>query len=180
MASRWALAAVGCVLAILGITPADARGGGRFIGGLLARGAARAAVQVPSHLPPIKNYTPDVLTVEQLASCIRKAGKLDEESDRLESARGLLRNDASQVELSSSMIEFQRNRVDTYRKASVDAFNRSIDTHNKLVTATKARQTDFNSAIDRHNVEANAYNTECAKKYFADDLTEAQKLAASN
>lgn len=57
------------------------------------------------------------------------------------------------------MIEFQRSRVDTYSKASVDAFNRSIDTHNKLVIATKARQTDFNSAIDRHNVEANAYNT---------------------
>ena len=78
------------------------------------------------------------------------------------------------------MIELQRGRVDTYSKASVEAFNRAIDTHNKLVIAAKARQTDFNSAVDRHNSDANAYNGECAKKYYADDLTEAQKLAASN
>ena len=174
MARVWGIAFSVTVIILSAAPSADARGGGRFLGGLLARGAARAGV----HSIPTKSYTQDVLTVEQLASCIRKAGKLDEESDRLESVRALLQNDVSQVELSSSMIELQRSRVDTYSKVSVEAFNRSIDTHNKLVIAAKARQVDFNSAIDRHNSDANAYNGECAKKYYADDLADAQKLAA--
>ncbi|HEY5069994.1 MAG TPA: hypothetical protein VII37_09390 [Candidatus Acidoferrum sp.] len=153
---------------------------GRFLGGLLARGAVRAAVSNSHSSTPLKSYTSDVLTVEQLATCIKKAGKLDGESTRLDAERGSLLALTSQVELSSTAIEFQRSRIDQYSKASVDAFNASIGTHNRLVMNAKARNAEFNSGIDKHNGEANAFNSECAKKYYAEDLADAQKLAASN
>jgi len=59
----------------------------------------------------------------------------------------------------------------------VNAFNAMVDRHNALVIAAKEKLADFNSAVDAHNAELNAYNGDCAKKYYADDLTEAQKLA---
>jgi uncharacterized protein (DUF3084 family) len=117
------------------------------------------------------------LTVAQLAQCIKKASKLDEESDRLEADRTVLRSSVSEGDLSSAAIEQQRSRLDQRSKASVNSFNALIDRHNTLVAAAKGRQANFNSAIEAHNNEVNVYNGDCAKKYYADDLTEAQKLA---
>jgi hypothetical protein len=71
----------------------------------------------------------------------------------------------------------QRSRLDRGSRASVNAFNAMVDRHNALVIAAKEKLADFNSAVDAHNAELNAYNGDCAKKYYADDLTEAQKLA---
>ena len=160
---------------------ADARGMGRFMGGLLARGAANAAVHsTTSSSSSVKSYTPDVLTVTQLAQCIKKASRLDEESDRLETSRTALQSSTSQVDMSLATIEQQRSRLDRSSRASVNSFNALIDRHNTLVTAAKTKQVDFNSAIDAHNSEVNVYNGDCAKKYYADDLTEAQKLAGIN
>jgi hypothetical protein len=161
--------------------PLEARGMGRFLGGLLARGAASAAVHSGTGgRSYAKSYSPDVLTVTQLAQCIKKAGKLDQDSDQLEASRTTLRSATSGVERSSAMVEHQRGRVDQYSKASVEAFNTLIDRHNKLVIDAKARQSSFNLVIDGHNIEVNAYNSECTKKYYADDLQDAQKLAETN
>lgn len=82
--------------------------------------------------------------------------------------------------MSLATIEQQRSRLDRSSRASVNSFNALIDRHNTLVTAAKTKQVDFNSAIDAHNSEVNVYNGDCAKKYYADDLTEAQKLAGIN
>jgi hypothetical protein len=69
------------VLALLfllcAVKPSDAGGMGRFLGSLLARGLVREAIVAGrSNTQPqsytAKSYTPDVLTVAQLASCIKK------------------------------------------------------------------------------------------------------------
>lgn len=90
----------------------------------------------------------------------------------------MLFSSKSEIDLSSAAIELQRPRVDRYSQNSVDAFNVLIDHYNVLVTNGKAKQATFNSLVDAHNSEANSYNANCAKKYYADDLSDAQKLAA--
>jgi hypothetical protein len=171
------------VLSILlcAVKPADAGGMGRFLGSLVARGIVRGAIapghsnEQPQYLP--KSYTPDVLTVEQLANCIKKATKLDGDSERLEVTRTALLASKSEIELSSTAVEFQRTRVDHYSQKSVDAFNALINRYNVLVTNGKAKQASLNALVDAFNIEVDAYNAGCVKKYYADDLTDAQKLA---
>jgi hypothetical protein len=185
-ASAWALKRGVPVILALSVLPyasipSDARGMGRFLGSLVARGAAREAIvvgrsQSQSYAP--KTYTADVLTVMQLATCIKKASKLDEDSDRLEASRTVFLSSKSEIDLASTAIEFQRPRVDHYSQKSVDAFNALINRYNILVTNGKAKQASFNTLVDAHNAEADAHNAECVKKYYADDLPDAQKLAA--
>jgi hypothetical protein len=139
---------------------------------------SRANTQ-PQYLP--KSYaTPDILTVAQLATCIKKASKLDEDSEQLEASRTTLLSSQSDIDLLSATIEFQRPRVDHSSQKSVNAFNAVINRYNILVTNGKAKQASFNALVAVHNIEADAYNAECAKKYYADDLADAQKLAAGN
>jgi hypothetical protein len=162
--------------------PSEAGGMGRFLGSLVARGVVREAIVAgrsnaqPQYLP--KSYTPDVLTVEQLANCIKKAAKLDGDGERLEVIRTALLASKSEIDLSSATVEFQRTRVDHYSQKSVDAFNALINRYNILVTNGKSKQANFNALVDAHNTEADAYNAGCVKKYYADDLPDAQKLAA--
>jgi hypothetical protein len=162
--------------------PSDAGGMGRFLGSLVARGVVREAIVAgrsnaqPQYLP--KSYTPDVLTVEQLANCIKKAAKLDGDSERLEVIRTALLASKSEIDLSSATVEFQRIRVDHHSQKWVDAFNALINRYNILVTNGKSKQANFNALVDAHNTEADAYNAGCVKKYYADDLPDAQKLAA--
>jgi hypothetical protein len=177
-ASIAAFATVVCVLPLS--TPSEAGGMGRFLGGLLARGAVAAAVHSTSSSSSssaVKSYTPDVLTVTQLADCMKQASKLDTDSDRIESDRTTLKQAQSDVDQSSASVEQQRSSVNTRSSVSVNAFNKLVDRHNGLVAGVKGRQVTFNTAVDAHNVEVNAYNGACAKKYYADDLGEAKKLA---
>jgi hypothetical protein len=163
--------------------PADAGGMGRFLGSLVARGIVRGAIAPGRSNPPpqsyeAKSYTPDVLTVEQLANCIKKATKLDGDSERLEIIRTALLVSKSEIDLSSATVEFQRTRVDHYSQKSVDAFNALINRYNILVTNGKAKQASLNALVDAFNIEVDAYNAACVKKYYADDLPDAQALAA--
>jgi hypothetical protein len=169
------------IACLLSAAPAEARGGGRFLGSLLSRGAVAAATHSGSSSSAgAKSYTADVLTVAQLAQCIRKAGKLDGDSERLEANRSAVTQAEAAVESSKAEIDNRRARVDQRSRASVNAFNAMIDRHNSLVENAKARQAGFNSEIDAHNTEVGAYNAECARKYYADDLAAAQKLAEAN
>jgi hypothetical protein len=164
------------------VKPADAGGMGKFLGSLLARGLVREAIVAghsnsqPQYLP--KSYTPDVLTVEQLANCIKKAAKLDGDNQQLEVIRTALLASQSEIDLSSATVELQRTRVDHYSQKSVNAFNLLIDRHNNLLINGKAKQANFNALVDGFNIEVGTYNAACVKKYYADDLPDAQKLAA--
>lgn len=179
----WGL--LGCLLC--SSLPAESRGMGKFLGGMLARGAVGAAVHSgtsssssassSSTTSSAKTYPSDTLTVAQLAQCLKGAAKLDETSERLEVDRKTLQSSVSDVDQSKAAIEQQRSSLNRQSKASVNAFNASINRYNALVDGTKSKQTDFNSAIDAYNVEVNSHNSDCVKKYYASDLPDAKKLA---
>jgi hypothetical protein len=157
-------------------TASEAGGMGKFLGGLLARGAVVAAVHAGSS-SAAKSYTPDVLTVPQLADCIKRASKLDGDGEQIESDRGALSQAISEVDQTSAAVDEQRSSVNHRSSASVNAFNDLVDRYNTLVADAKDRQSTFNAAVDAHNVDVDSYNGACAKKYYADDLGEAKKLS---
>lgn len=128
-------------------------------------------------MPPTKTYPADVLTVAQLAQCLKGAATLDETNERLEVDRTALRSSVSDVDQSKAAIEQQRSNLNQQSKASVNAFNASVNRYNALVDGAKSRQINFNSAIDAYNVEVNSHNNDCVKKYYASDLPDAKKLA---
>jgi hypothetical protein len=45
------------------------------------------------------------------------------------------------------------------------------------VTNGKGLEVALNVSIDTHNAAVDAYNLACAKKYYADDMESARKLA---
>jgi multidrug resistance efflux pump len=128
-------------------------------------------------MPSTKTYPADVLTVAQLAQCLKGAATLDETNERLEVDRTALRSSVSDVDQSKAAIEQQRSNLNRQSKASVNAFNASVNRYNTLVDGAKNRQINFNSAIDAYNVEVNSHNNDCVKKYYASDLPDAKKLA---
>jgi hypothetical protein len=62
-------------------------------------------------------------------------------------------------------------------QGAIDAFNADVARYNKAVESWRIRQKDFNDSIDLHNISVGLYNVRCAKKYYADDMEEARKLA---
>lgn len=159
---------------------AEARGGGKFLGSLIARGASRAAAGAAgSSSGGIKTYGPDVLTVTDLAQCIKTAGKLDEDSTRIEADRTKLESWSSSVSASKLQVEAAESVVDTRSQRSVDAFNALVDRHNALVQQGKTANLMFNISVGRHNTEVNAYNAACGKSYYPSDLDAAQALASA-
>ncbi|MGM5030197.1 hypothetical protein AB8B02_28590 [Tardiphaga sp. 862_B3_N4_1] len=161
---------------------AEAQGGGRFLSSLIARGGAAAVRSSASGgaTTYIKTYGADVLSVAQLTTCIKKATKLDSDSDRIEASRASIQELQLKVQASNSSLESQRNQLDRRSKLAVNKFNASIDRHNEFAQSAKSEQLSFNSSVDVHNGDIDTYNAECAKKYYADDLAEAQKIAAAN
>lgn len=169
------------VVTALSILTASANAQG--LGGLLMRLLARGAIiagqsQTERHAPKI--YSSDVLTVEQLALCIKQATKLDADHERIEGDRKDLLSSKTVIDAANYQIEMQRATLDHHDKRSVDALNVRIDRFNGLVTSEKAKQDRFNFAVDTFNTQINTYNAACEKRYYADDLPDAQKLAAQH
>lgn len=120
---------------------AEARGGGKFLGALIGRGTAKAAAGAGSSSSGgIKTYGSGVLSVSQLAQCIRTAGKLDEDSTRLEGERTKLETWSSSIDASQAQVSAARTVVDNTSQRSVDAFNILVDRHNQLVQKSKSEQ----------------------------------------
>jgi hypothetical protein len=163
--------------------PAESRGMGRFLRGMLARGAASAAVHSgtsstsSASTSPTKTYSSDSLTVAQLAQCLKGAANLDEAHERLELDRKALQSSFSDVDQSKAALDRQRSSLNRQSKASVNAFNASVNRYNALADGAKSKQTNFNSAVSAQNAEVDSHNNDCAKKYYASDLPEAKKLA---
>ena len=169
-----ALTVAACVLCAS--SSSHAGGTGRFLGALLARGAV-AGVVAGTSSSSAKTYAADTLTVSQLAQCIKRAAKLDDDGTQLETSRTALQAAIDQTDQSKATVEQQRANLNRSSRSAVNSFNALVDRHNVLLTDVKAKQTDFNTSIDAHNVEVDAYNRDCAKKYYADDLAEAKKQA---
>src|SRR5438034_10796204 len=100
------------LLLVAGIEETEARKVGRFLSSFVSRGVSHGAGQVFGTTPQ-KVYSPDVLTVNQLAECLRNADRLDVESEELEKQRLDLKVIVDQVDRQKSTLEEIRIRHDS-------------------------------------------------------------------
>ena len=163
-------------IAVASCVTAEARVLGRFASGM-ARGAISNSVHTGVRSYVAKNYTSDVLTVDQLVACLKRANSLDEESEELETTRVALQPASKDLDDLRNRVEQGRLTVDTRVKRQVDGFNADIDAYNATIQNDKARNAAFNKQVDLHNIAAALFNGNCAKKYYADDMENARKLA---
>jgi hypothetical protein len=174
-----AIASAICALVLIAATsePAEARRG-RFVTSLIARGATHATTPgttAPTSAP--KTYGPDVLSVQQLTDCLRKADQLDRNDGSVGSDRELVRAKFSQVDSLKSEIDRSEATLNRSSQSAIDRLNAAVRRYNAMVGEARSMQTAFNQRIEAHNSDVNAYNAACAKRYYADDL-DAAKLAA--
>jgi len=153
-------------------SPSDARG--RFLAGLLSSSAKIGAGAASSTR---KSYTADTLTVAQLAQCIKSAAKLDDDAAQIETFRTGLHMSRTAVEQSEAALTQQRSKLNRSSKSAVKSFNEAVERHNALLVSARTTQENFNTVVNLHNDEVNTHNGACAKRYYADDLPEAHKLA---
>lgn len=111
---------------------------------------------------------------------MKRANGLDGESDKIETARAPLQTMKAAIDAKAIDIELKRVTLNRYSQKLVNEFNALIEGYNALVTAGKAKQADFNASVNVHNLGVDSYNAACVKRYYADDMEEAKKLAAVN
>jgi hypothetical protein len=168
------IAGITTVAVIVGASPVDAKG---FLSGLLrggVRSAARAGVHagVQSYAP--KTYGPDTMTVEQIEKCLGSAQELDKSSEHVDALTNAVDVESAAIARSQQFLSMEKDLVDRYSEASVNAYNRKL-------TAMRTRISAYNASVDRakaeqtsHNARVVSYNAECAKKYYADDMEAAR------
>ena len=166
----------GIAMTFFAVECADARRIGRFVSGM-ARGAVHGGVEGAARSYATKVYGPDVLTVDQLVTCLKRANVLDEESEEIEGKRTSLQDASKELDAFGERLERKRLTTDTRSQRQIDSFNADVDAFNASVRRVKAQQEEFNRQVNMHNVSANMFNASCGKKYYADDMEKAKGLA---
>jgi hypothetical protein len=186
-------------LAVAGLVTSQAAHAGalgKFVSGLVGRGIAKEAAEgigsaavrgaartvpylssAPSTSAPSKLYTPNVLTVDQLVECLKKANTLDQDGDLLQKRSTEMHSARQQLDQFKSQLEVKRKAVNRNSKVSIDTFNAELKRHNAMVDDLNSLQDLFNRFVAFHNVNTSEYNTACAKHYYSDDMERARALA---
>lgn len=183
--NRSVVGAVSVALLVLGSGEAFAGG---FLKGLVGRGTVRGAAAAAratgpsspssaSPSSPAKTYGPNILTVDQLAACLKTASGLDTSSQSIDTERAALEKRISDVDARRTRLEEAKRKIDRSSKSAIDRHNAAIASYNKLVNEAKAKQTAFNERVRTQNAKVDAYNGECAKQYYAEDLAAARAKA---
>jgi chromosome segregation ATPase len=146
-------------------------------GAAVARGSGSSSSSAASSSAAQKTYGADILTVDQLAACLKTASELDTASQSVDTERGALQARVSEVDARRAKLEEAKAKLNRSSKTAVDRHNAAIDSFNKLVDETKAKQAAFNNRVRAQNANVDAYNGQCAKRYYADDLAAARQKA---
>jgi hypothetical protein len=170
--------------------PACAGGMGKFVTSLVAREAIRTAVRsmnnnsetsTPSRTgsqeTAAKQYGPNVLTVDQLVLCLKMAGGLDEQSEQLAQKRSELETASNDLDKLKGQIDAKSAAVNRRSQTSVDSFNAEVSRYNSGLGRFKSQEGAFNVLVVDHNTKVSGYNLQCSRKYYADDMEAARKLA---
>lgn len=151
-----------------------ANGGGKFFSALIGQGAPSDRY---SSFSGDVGHGPDVLNVSQLAQCIVKARKLDEDSRRMEFERAKLNALASSITAYETKMSSVTVVVTSQR--SVETFNVLFEGYKQLVQIARTGKLTFDSAARSHSADVIAYSAECDKKYYISDLESANALAGA-
>jgi hypothetical protein len=168
------IAVLTAVAVTVSASPVDAKG---FLSAML-RGGVRSAARVGAHAG-VQSYVPktygsDTLTVEQIEKCLASAQELDRSSQQVDASANAVDTEAAAIASSQQSLSLEKDLVDRYSKASVNAYN-------KRLAAMGTRISAYNANVDRvkaeqasHNMRVVSYNAECAKKYYAEDMETAR------
>jgi hypothetical protein len=168
---------IAVLICVILCEPAGARGLGGFVARMVARGALSATVRGAPPSTAKKVYTPDVLTVDQLVACLRRASVLDREAGQLEAAKSRLDLAGQDMDREKRELELQGGFVDRRSQAQIDRYNSDVEDYNARSNALRAQEASFNGLAEGHNRGADLFNVECAKNYYRDDMDEARRLA---
>src|SRR5215211_6944441 len=119
---RWQFACIVSAIVVVSSFEAEAGRLGRFTSGM-ARGAIQGTAHSGARSYATKSYTSEVLTVDQIVACLKKATSLDEESEQLEGKRAQLQAGSRDLDEIEKRIEARRNALNTRSQRDVDSFN---------------------------------------------------------
>jgi hypothetical protein len=168
------IAGITTLAVIAGASPVDAKG---FLSALLrggVRGAARAGAHAGIQSYPLKTYGPDTLTIEQIEKCLATAQALDKSSEHVDALANAVDKEAASITYSQQSLEVEKGLVNRYSDASVNAYNKKLDALRNRISAHNAYVDRAKTEQDSHNTRVVAYNAQCAKKYYADDMETAR------
>lgn len=122
-----------------------------------------------------KNYTPDVLTQNQLEECLLTEQQVAESSFFETVSSSKISKNKIELETLQRKLTVEQATLDTYSQIAVDEYNHEVERFETM------RQS-FNSAVDEHNrlivqlnQQVSRFNGQCAsKKYYEDDMTAAR------
>jgi hypothetical protein len=140
---------------------------------LPAPAAARRRVRiVGGGVTGHKTYSsPNVLKPEDLRSCLQQEAALNELGELVDAEEVVLQKRAEQIDQMGRSLDSRKARVDVYSKASVDAYNREVDRHRKVVAEYNDGTPPFNARVADFNNRLQGFNANCAgKSYYEDDM----------
>jgi hypothetical protein len=165
--------------AIVGISAIDAVAAGRggFLSAIVGRSAGYAAGSAsksstgnatPSVAPKV--YDAEHLTAQQLEQCVVQAKALDGTGSSLDVNADRL--DRSSKEISAAQDELEAKRASLKRTdpKQVAAFNQGIRNYNERVENQRTTVAAYKASESSFNEQVGTYNTNCAKKYYVDDM----------
>jgi chromosome segregation ATPase len=153
---------------------ATVRGVGAAVG---SSSSSSSSASTSSSSAAAKSYGADILTVDQLAACLKSASDLDGASQKIDTERGALEARISGVDARRAKLEETKAKLNRSSQAAVDRHNAQIKDYDKLVGETKAKQNAFNERVRAQNARVDGYNGQCAKRYYVDDLAAAKQKA---
>lgn len=150
--------AVGFISLLIAIDPAHARRA-RFRPGI--RGG-------------VKRYTPDVLTEEQLKSCLINRSEIDSLEKLSVDSSHEISSYESTLDNFREEIEMKQYSINKYDSNDVDSYNFMVDRYEVMRKHFNSKVDEHNDFIERINSEVMRFNARCGQKsYYEDDMISA-------
>jgi hypothetical protein len=142
---------------------------------------------IPKSIEGNKVYNDNILTLDQLKSCLQTSRKLDLLNNILDSQSGgfdnrvkALNDLATQIEQSQAYLdshptkEVNDNEGIAARNAKVQAHNEMVDTYNRETAAYEKETRSYQENTARYSEMRNSFSEDCAtKQYYLEDMDEA-------
>ena len=160
---RWLLFGLFSAAMTMGYNQSHARGLRLRLGRIFGQGIPRGLGS--------KNYSANVLTPEQLRSCLLVELEISTAVPNLDTMEATIAKQKRQLVESSIGLETIRKELDQYDEMAVDLFNMDVARYERNRTRLNQKIEEFNRAISNNNSRIENFNLNCAgKKYYEEDM----------
>lgn len=140
------------------INKSEARGRVRFSGAGLLRGA---------------HHTGNVLSREQIRSCLAAQNAINSEGDRIDFSVQNLKIKQAELTNLETEIAFNKLKIDIYSQESVDSFNGQVLKYKALVASYNKSASVHNSIVQHYESQLQAFTKDCVgRSYYENDMKE--------